>query len=290
MAVYKIGRSPKSDVVLTDPSVSRDHAELSDAKDGRYHVIDVGSSFGTFIMRAGEWRKIQQAVLAADEPVMFGKFRTTPAQMLSKRVEPPPTDTKDMNAPRKAPPFTEVSSSSVVRRLAAILAADVVGYSRMMGENESGTLNALKAMRRDVFDPTVGRFRGRIFKVIGDGILTEFQSVVDAVRCAVEIQAAMHERAFGNAAMPMRFRMGINLGDVMVVGDDLYGDGVNIAARLETLAPPGGLCVSGPVYDQVKNKLTLEYEDLGEQNVKNIAEPLRVYRIQSTESGRKIVA
>ena len=290
MAVYKIGRSPKSDIVLTDPSVSRDHAELSDSKDGRFHDIDVGSSFGTFIMRSGEWRKIHQAVVAPDEPVMFGKFRTTPAQMLQKRMEPPPTDMKAIGEPRKAPMFTEVSSSSVVRRLAAILAADVVGYSRMMGENESGTLNALKAMRRDVFDPTVGRYRGRIFKVIGDGILTEFQSVVDAVRCAVEIQAAMHERAFGNAAMAMKFRMGINLGDVMVVGDDLYGDGVNIAARLETLAPPGGLCVSGPVYDQVKNKLTLEYEDLGEQNVKNIAEPLRVYRIQSTESGRKITA
>ena len=273
MAVYKIGRSPKSDIVMTDGSVSRDHAELSDASDGRFSILDVGSTYGTFIMREGEWRKIKQAVIGPDEPVMLGKCKITPAQMLKSRGS------------RPAEPQ---SREPAIRRLAAILAADVVGYSRMMGEDEGSTLAALKACRRELFDPMVQRFRGRIFKVIGDGILAEFPSVVDAVRCAVEIQASMMSRAFGPSAKTITFRMGINIGDVIADGEDLYGDGVNIAARLETLSQPGGLCISGPVFDQIKNKLQLDYEDLGEQTVKNIAEPLRVYRIQSSESGRKL--
>ncbi|MBL8662742.1 MAG: FHA domain-containing protein [Candidatus Odyssella sp.] len=273
MGVYKIGRSPKSDIVLTDGSVSREHAELSDAGDGRYSIVDVGSTFGTFIMREGDWRKIKQAVIAADEPLKLGKHQTTAAQMLKFKGSLP----------------SEPSSREpAIRRLAAILAADVVGYSRMMGEDEAGTLAALKACRRELFDPMVQRFRGRIFKVIGDGILAEFPSVVDAVRCAVDIQSSMLNRAFGPSAKAITFRMGINIGDVIADGDDLYGDGVNIAARLETLSQPGGLCISGPVFDQIKNKLQLDYEDLGEQTVKNIAEPLRVYRIQSSESGRKL--
>lgn len=273
MAVYKIGRSPKSDIVMTDGSVSRDHAELSDTSDGRYAILDVGSTYGTFIMREGEWRKIRQAVVGPDEPIMLGKCKTTPTQMLK------------LKGSRSAEPS---SREPAIRRLAAILAADVVGYSRMMGEDEGGTLAALKACRRELFDPMVQRFRGRIFKVIGDGILAEFPSVVDAVRCAVEIQASMLNRAFGPAEKNITFRMGINIGDVIADGEDLYGDGVNIAARLETLSQPGGLCISGPVFDQIKNKLQLDYEDLGEQTVKNIAEPLRVYRIQSSESGRKL--
>lgn len=273
MAVYKIGRSPKSDIVMSEGSISRDHAELSDTDDGRYSIIDVGSTYGTYILREGEWRKIKQAVIGPDEPVMLGKHRTTPVQMLKQRGQ------KGADPPSREP---------ARRRLAAILAADVVGYSRMMGEDEQGTLSALKACRRDLFDPQVKRFHGRIFKVIGDGMLTEFASVVDAVRSAVEIQSSMANQQFGTPAKSITFRMGINIGDVIADGDDLYGDGVNIAARLETLSPPGGLCISGPVFDQIKNKLQLDYEDLGEQTVKNIAEPLRVYRIQSSESGRKL--
>ena len=272
MGLYKIGRSPKSDIVLGDGSVSRDHAELSDTNDGRYSIVDVGSTYGTFIMREGEWRKIKQAVIGPDEPVMLGKHKTTPAQMLKQKgARPDPS-----------------SREPAIRRLAAILAADVVGYSRIMGEDEGGTLAALKACRRELFDPMVQRFRGRIFKVIGDGILAEFPSVVDAVRCAVDIQASMLNRPFGPSEKTIIFRMGINIGDVIADGEDLYGDGVNIAARLETLSLPGGLCISGPVFDQIKNKLQLDYEDMGEQTVKNIAEPLRVYRIQSSESGRKL--
>ena len=273
MAVYKIGRSPKSDIVMTEGSVSREHAELSETSDGRYSILDVGSTYGTFILREGDWWKIKQAVIGPDEPVMLGKHRTTPVQMLKLRGQKHSEPT---------------SREPAIRRLAAILAADVVGYSRMMGEDEQGTLSALKGCRREVFDPQVQRYRGRIFKVIGDGMLAEFPSVVDAVRCAVEIQASMGTRTFGERAKSITFRMGINLGDVIADGEDLYGDGVNIAARLETLSQPGGLCISGPVFDQIKNKLQLDYEDLGEQTVKNIAEPLRVYRIQSSESGRKL--
>jgi adenylate cyclase len=166
------------------------------------------------------------------------------------------------------------------RRLAAILAADVAGYSRLMGEDEEGTLAALKAIRREVSDPKVKEHRGRIVKTTGDGLLIEFASVVDAVRCAVEVQRAMAER---NADVPpdrrIELRMGINLGDIIKDGRDIYGDGVNVAARLEALAEPGGICVSRVVRDQVRDKLDFAFEDLGEQQVKNIARPIRVHRI-----------
>jgi class 3 adenylate cyclase len=166
-----------------------------------------------------------------------------------------------------------------IRRLAAILAADVAGYSRLMGADEEGTLAALKAIRRELGDPKVKEHRGRIVKTTGDGLLIEFASVVDAVRCAVEVQRAMAER---NADVPperrIEFRMGVNLGDVIRDGRDIFGDGVNIAARLEALAEPGGICVSRVVHDQVRDKLDLAFDDLGEQQVKNIARPVRVWR------------
>jgi adenylate cyclase len=166
------------------------------------------------------------------------------------------------------------------RRLAAILVADVVGYSRLMGEDEAETLATLKAHRKELIDPTVAKHNGRIVKLMGDGMLVEFASVVDALHCAVEIQRKMIDR---NAPAPedrrIEFRIGINVGDVMVDGDDIYGDGVNIAARLEGLADPGNVCVSGGVYDEVRNKVDLRFEDGGLQAVKNIAEPIRVYRV-----------
>ena len=169
---------------------------------------------------------------------------------------------------------------SQTRRLAAILAADVAGYSRLMGADEEGTLAALKAIRRELSDPKVKEHRGRIVKTTGDGLLIEFVSVVDAVRCAVEVQRAMAER---NADMPaarrIELRMGINLGDIIKDGRDIYGDGVNVAARLEALAEPGGICVSRVVRDQVRDKLDFSFEDMGEQQVKNIARPVRVHRV-----------
>jgi len=167
------------------------------------------------------------------------------------------------------------------RRLAAILAADVAGYSRLMGADEEGPHERLKAHRRELVDPKIGEHSGRIVKTTGDGMLVEFASVVDAVRCAAELQRAMIDR---EAGMPedrrIRFRIGINLGDVIVDGDDIFGDGVNAAARLEALSDPGGLCISRTVRDQIRDKLAYHFEDLGEQSVKNIARPVRVYALR----------
>src|SRR5215472_5178031 len=166
------------------------------------------------------------------------------------------------------------------RRLAAILAADVAGYSRLMGEDEEGTLAALKAIRRELTDPKIKEHRGRIVKTTGDGLLLEFASVVDAVRCAVEVQREMAERnADVSPDRRLELRMGINVGDIIKDGRDIYGDGVNVAARLEALAEPGGICVSRVVRDQVRDKLAFSFEDMGEQQVKNIARPIRVHRI-----------
>ena len=166
------------------------------------------------------------------------------------------------------------------RRLAAILAADAAGYSRLMGADEEGTLVRLKTLRRELTDPKIAEYHGRIVKTTGDGLLVEFASVVDAVRCAVEVQQAMTERNTGvGAETRIEFRIGINLGDVIVEDDDLYGDGVNIAARLEALADAGGVFVSTTVHDQVRDRLPFAFEDLGEQQVKNIARPVRVYRV-----------
>ena len=170
---------------------------------------------------------------------------------------------------------------TATRRLAAILAADVAGYSRLMGADEEGTLAALKAIRGELGDPKVKEHRGRIVKTTGDGLLIEFASVVDAVRCAVEVQQAMAERNVQvPAARRIEFRMGINLGDIIRDGRDIYGDGVNIAARLEALADPGAVFVSYSVYEQVRDRLSLAFEDLGEQQVKNIARPVRVYAVR----------
>src|SRR5215475_14817297 len=164
------------------------------------------------------------------------------------------------------------------RKLTAILSADVKGYSRLMGADEEGTLRPLTAYRQ-LIDTLIARHHGRIVGTAGDSVLAEFASVVDAVQCAVVIQTTLKAE---NTQLPperrMAFRIGINLGDVMVEGEQIYGDGVNIAARLESLAEGGGICISGTVYEHVKNKLALRYEDMGEQMVKNIAEPVRVWR------------
>src|SRR5258708_35730899 len=167
------------------------------------------------------------------------------------------------------------------RKLAAILAADVVGYSRLMGADEEGTLAQLRGHRRALIDHKIKEHHGRIVKTTGDGMLVEFASVVDAVRCAVEIQRGMAER---NAGVPqdkrIEFRVGINLGDIIVEDKDIFGDGVNVAARLEALAEPGGICVSRGVRDPVRDKLGFTFEDIGEQAVKNIARPIHAYRVR----------
>ena len=175
-----------------------------------------------------------------------------------------------------------MAGKRVERRLAAVLAADVSGYSRLMGADEEGTLAALKACRREIIDPKIAEHRGRIVKTTGDGALVEFASAVDAVRCAIEIQGTMAER---NAAIPedgrIELRIGINVGDIIVDEGDIYGDGVNIAARVETLATPGAICLSENAYQQIKGKLVLDVCDIGEQQLKNIVQPVRVYRVNA---------
>src|SRR6266571_4496054 len=168
----------------------------------------------------------------------------------------------------------------IERRLAAILAADVAGYSRLTGLDEEGTLKRLRKLRRELINPAVSLHRGRVVKTTGDGILIEFPSVVDALRCALDVQRGMDGR---NADVPadqrIEFRVGINLGDVVVEGDDLLGDGVNVAARLEGIAEPGGICISDAAYQQVRDKVDVNFENAGEQQLKNIARPVRVYRV-----------
>src|SRR6266478_1156577 len=165
----------------------------------------------------------------------------------------------------------------VQRRLAAILAADVAGYSRLMGADEEGTLARLKALRAELVDPAIARHNGRIVKTTGDGLLVEFASVVDAMRCAIGWQAATAERA----ATGIEWRIGVNLGDIIIDEGDIHGDGFNIAARLEALAEPGGICISHAVLTQTRGKLDIPVEDLGDQALKNIAQPVHVFRVRS---------
>lgn len=166
------------------------------------------------------------------------------------------------------------------RKLSAILAADVVGYSALMERDETGTFERLRAGRKELFEPEIARHHGHIFKLMGDGMLAEFSSVVDAVECAVSLQRGLAER---NASFPeaerLQVRIGINLGEVIVEGEDRYGDGVYVAARLEQLAEPGGICVSGKVAKEVEKKLAFGFEPMGEQKLKNIAEPVQAYRV-----------
>src|SRR5579863_6493520 len=174
-----------------------------------------------------------------------------------------------------------MAGAHMERRLAAILAADVSGYSRLMGHDEEGTLAALKTCRRELFDPKMAEHRGRIVKTTGDGALVEFASAVDATRCAIEIQGAMAER---NVSIPaerrVELRIGINVGDIIIEDGDIFGDGVNIAARLESIAAPGGISLSENTWQQVQGKVAANFVDGGEHSLKNIARPVRVYRLE----------
>jgi class 3 adenylate cyclase len=178
---------------------------------------------------------------------------------------------------------TPMAGAPIERRLAAVMAADVVGYSRLMGQDEAGTLIAVRSWRSDVLEPLINRQRGRIFKDLGDGVLVEFGSAVNAVQCAIELQEMMTTANVGlSKDRQIVLRIGINLGDVMVEGSDLYGDGINIAVRLEGIAEPGGVLVSGTVFDYVRNKVDTGFEDLGIPSLKNIVESVRVYRVSGT--------
>src|SRR6266478_3072358 len=175
-----------------------------------------------------------------------------------------------------------LATERVERKLAAILAADIAGYSRLMGADEEGTLARLKTHRRQLIDPKITEHDGRIVKTTGDGLLVEFASVVDAVRCAAEVQRGMIDREPEVLdERRIRFRIGVNLGDIIAESGDIFGDGVNVAARLEALAEPGGICISRMVRDQIRDKLPYPFEDMGEQTFKNIARPVRVYALRS---------
>src|ERR1700750_3353463 len=185
---------------------------------------------------------------------------------------------------------TALATGRVERRLAAILAADVAGYSRLMGTDEEGTLAHLKACRKSLVDPKIAEYRGRIVKTTGDGMLVEFGSAVDAVRCAVEVQRAM---GLSNVDVPqakrIEFRIGIHVGDIIIDDNDIFGDGVNIAARLEGIAGPGGIYISDDTKRQVRGKIDIPFDDLGPQSLKNIAEPMRTWRLQ-VEAGASVDA
>ncbi len=181
-----------------------------------------------------------------------------------------------------------MAEERVQRRLAAILAADVDGYSRLIRADESGTRTRYNAHLNELIEPSIAEHGGRTVKTMGDGFLVEFASVVDAVQCSAHIQRAMPDRNAGEPAdRSIVFRIGINLGDVIIEGDDIHGDGVNVAARLEGLCKPGGVYISGTVHDHVEGKLAAGFEDLGEQSVKNIARPVHVYEVRAAAQTRE---
>jgi adenylate cyclase len=184
-----------------------------------------------------------------------------------------------------------VGREQVERRLTAILASDIAGYSRLIGLDEEETIARLRSLRREVIDPAIAAYHGRVVKTTGDGMLVEFRSVVEAVRCAVIAQSATNTR---EAALPQErriaFRVGINLGDIVVEDDDILGEGVNVAARLESVAEPGGICVSAIVHEQVQGRLDCDFEDLGDHSLKNIARPVRVYRVHTERGARPVAA
>src|ERR1051325_11464495 len=171
------------------------------------------------------------------------------------------------------------------RRLAAILAADIAGYSRLIGQDEEGALDRIRSIRAEVIDPAIATNRGRLVKTTGDGLLVEFGSVVDALRCAAEVQETIAKRATGfPPSERIEYRIGVHQGDVVVEEGDIFGDGVNVAARLEGLAEPGGICVSARVQEDAVGRLDLTFYDMGEQALKNIARPVRVYRVRGTRA------
>ena len=283
---FTVGRSRSCDIVLTDESISREHAAIVPRGQGNYELVDCDSTHGTFIEEAGVWVRVDGTVMVTrDDAVMLGRFQTNVRDLMSDVDDPSETEEETESD------LSPVTGSSGRRRLAAIVAMDVVGYSAKMGQDETRTLKVMREVRTDIVDPGLAAFRGRLFKEIGDGLLMEFGSVNDAVMYSVEIQRRMIKR---NAREPehrhLEFRIGINVGDVIPEGDDVFGEGVNIAARLEAIAQPGGICLSAVVRDLIKSKLDLGLRDMGEKRLKNISEPIRVFALDggaSSGSGDK---
>ena len=213
---------------------------------------------------------------AADTVDRVVGLETGADDYITKPFEPRELLARVRSVLRRGVPEREATPT---RRIAAILAADIAGYRRLVGDDEEGTLARVRALRRGLIDPEIGAHRGRIVKTTGDGILIEFASVVDAVRCAVAVQRGLAGATDEPAERRLQYRVGINVGDVLTDGDDILGDSVNIAARLEAIAEPGGICLSAAAYEQVRGKIEIEVDDMGEQDLKNIARPLRTYRV-----------
>lgn len=269
--IYSIGRGPGSDIPIHEIAVSRKHAELVFLDRGRCRLRDCGSTYGTFVLRNGQWEKIREAVVDRDDVLRFGNWRSSTKQLVMLlRI-----NEADRQARAKK---TSFSRRRPERRLTAILFADVAGYLRLMEEDEADTLAALESHFDELINPKISECHGVVVKSIGDGVMAEFGSVIDAVQCADEIQKSMAER---NSRVPekrkMLFRIGINLGDLVIEAGDLSGEGVDIASRLEGLAKPGGICVTATVYEQVKRHCDLRFDDLGGQSVENLLEPIHVY-------------
>jgi class 3 adenylate cyclase len=267
---YVVGRGKECDADLADGSVSRPHATLRIGEDGSLHLSDYPSKLGTFIFREGTWRQIEAATVGRDEPVMFGEYRTTLASVLDhidRRMKSQTTDGDEIPE---------------MKRSVAVIVADVVGYSKGMSQEPSGTLAALKAARRDVVDPYILLNGGRIFGEAGDSVCAEFRHGADAVRAARQIQERLIGRTFGPQSKAMKLRIGIHAGEVIVRQANLFGSPVNIAARLQTLATPGRICISADIRGQLDKEPGLPLIDLGEKSLKNIPEPIRVFEIDST--------
>ncbi len=310
-----IGRDANAAIAFssTDDVVSRQHALIRVRKGDPpgFSIVDLKSRNGTYLndrelkaetplapgdkvqLAKGGPRFVFEVELASAREAVPAEVRP-PAQEAEPEPTLPPSAavvTRQLarGAGGEAKPVggdaAEDAEGRVERRLAAILAADVTGYSRLMGADEEGTLQRLKAYRRQLIDPKFAQHHGRLVKTTGDGLLVEFASVVDAVRCAGEMQRAVAERNAGEPEeLRIVFRIGINIGDIIIDGDDVYGDGVNVAARLEAIAKPGGICISASAYEQVRGKVAAEFIDMGEQSLKNIARPVRAYQVAAAGS------
>lgn len=266
---YIIGRGLKATARLPHDSVSRRHARLALDDERRLRLSDLESKYGTFVHRGGEWRPVADEHIADDEPVMFGKFRTTLAQVMDIIERQGSEETTGG--------WTDAEGET--HKHTAVLMADVVGYTTMMSQDREGTLRAFRACRRDVVDPAILGHRGRIFKEVEDGLFAEFRSAADALRCANEIQTTLAARPYGRPRRPLVFRIGIHAGEAVAENDDLFGETVIIAERLQAMAEPGRICVFDIARAQIETELRPCWTDPREKTLKDYPDPVQVYEM-----------